>query len=177
VQALYDFLPVVAFFATLKLADIYVATGVLMVATVAVAVLQWLRRRTVSPMLLFSAGLGLLFGGLTLWFHNELFIKWKPTVLYALLAALLLASQLLSDKPILQKMLEQQLSADDRTWRTVNLSWALFFLALAAANLVFVYRFSTDAWAIWKLATLALTFVYAFASSLWLAQRAHQPKP
>jgi intracellular septation protein len=176
VQALYDFLPVVAFFATLKLADIYVATGVLMVATVAVAALQWLRKRAVSPMLLFSAGLGLVFGGLTLWFHNELFIKWKLTVLYALMGALLLASQVIGDKPIVQKMLEQQLTADARTWRTVNLSWALFFLAIAATNLVFVYRFSTSAWATWKLATFGLIFAFAFASSLWLARRADETK-
>lgn len=176
-QALYDFLPVVAFFVTLKLADVYAATAVLMLAAVVVAALEWFKKRQVSPMLLFSTGLALVFGGLTLYLHNELFIKWKPTVLYALLALVLLASQLFGGKPLIQKMLEEQLSTDARTWRTVNLGWVLFFLAMAGVNLVFVYRFSTDAWATWKIAALGVIALWAVASSLWLAQRAHETKP
>ena len=176
-QALYDFLPVLAFFVTLKLAGIYAATGVLMVAAVAVALVEWLRKRAISRMLLFSTALALVFGGLTLWLHNELFIKWKPTVLYGLLALLLLGSQVAGQKPLIQRMLEQQLVTDARTWRTLNVAWALFMLALAALNLVFAYRFSTDAWGTWKLATVGVVLAWAVLSGLWLAQRAHEPKP
>jgi intracellular septation protein len=171
-QALYDFIPVLAFFATFKLAGIYAATGVLLIATVVMTAAQWLRKGAVSPMLLVSAGLALVFGGLTLWLHNDLFIMWKPTVLYLLFAVALLLSQLVGDKPLVQKMLEQKLRTDARTWRITNLSWAVFFLVLAGVNLVFVYRFSRDAWATWKLATVGIVFVFALAQGAWLANRA-----
>ncbi len=170
-QALYDFLPVLAFFITLNLADVYVATGVLMAATVLVAAVQWLRTRHVSMMLLVSAGLALVFGGLTLYFHNELFIKWKLTVLNVLFAIVLLASQVLGGKPLMQRLMEPQIQADARTWRLMNTGWALFSLVIAAVNLVFVYHVSTLAWAKWKLAAIGLTVLYAFASSFWLAER------
>jgi intracellular septation protein len=171
-QALFDLFPVLAFFVTFKFAGIYPATGVLIVATIALTIGQWFRKGTVSPMLLVSAGLALLFGGLTLWLHNELFIMWKPTVLYVLFAAALLVSQLVGDKPLVQTLLEGKLHTDARTWRITNLSWALFFLVLAGVNLLFVYRFSRDAWATWKLATVGLVFLFALAQGAWLANRA-----
>ncbi len=171
-QALYDFLPVVAFFVTFKFADIYTATGVLMVATVALALQQWIAKRRISPMLLVSAGLGLLFGGLTLYFHNQLFIMWKPSILYVLLALACLASQVWSDKPLIQKMMEAQLKTDARTWRIANLTWAFFFLVLAAVNLVFVYRFSAEAWATWKIASFGVVFAFSLGLGMWLSGRA-----
>jgi intracellular septation protein len=171
-QALYDLFPVLAFFVAYKFAGIYVATGVLVVATLALVAMQWLRTRTVSRMVLISAGLVLLFGGATLLIHDELFIMWKPTVLYVLFAAALLLSQAFGDKPLVQRMLEKQLRTDDRTWRISNLSWALFFLVLAAINLVFVYRFSRDAWVNWKLGTIGIVFAFALAQGAWLSRRA-----
>ena len=171
-QALYDFLPIIAFFATFKFADIYAATAVLMVVTVAVAGMQWFQRRKVSPMLLVSASLALVFGGLTLYFHNQLFIMWKPTIVDFLFAVALLVSQFVGEEPLIQKMMGHALKTDARTWRIANTSWALFFLAAAAANLVFVYRFSVDAWATWKIASYVIMVVFALAVSVWLANRA-----
>jgi intracellular septation protein len=171
VQALYDFFPVLAFFVTFKFADIYTATGVLIVVTLVVAAMQWFRTRKISTMLLISTGLALVFGGLTLWLHNELFIMWKPTVVYLLFAAALIVSELTGPKPLVQRLLEERLRADARTWRITNLTWAAFFLLLAAVNLVFVYRFSRDAWVTWKLATVGVVFVFALAQGAWLATR------
>jgi intracellular septation protein len=172
VQALYDLLPVLAFFATFKFAGIYTATGVLVGATVLVALLQWVRTRRVSGMLMVSAALVLVFGGLTLWLHNDIFIMWKPTVVYLLFATALISSEFLGPKPLLQKLLEERLVADRRTWRIANLSWAVFFLVLAAVNLVFVYRFTRDAWVTWKLAAVGVVFVFALVQGAWLARRA-----
>lgn len=171
-QALYDLLPVLAFFATFKFAGIYPATGVLIAVTVGVALAQWLRERRVSPVLLVSAALALVFGGLTLYLHNQLFIMWKPTVIYLLFAAALIVSQFVGDKPLVQKMLDGKIKTDARTWRITNLAWAVFFLVLAAVNLVFVYRFSADAWATWKLATVGIVFLFALAQGAWLSSRA-----
>jgi intracellular septation protein len=183
-QALYDLLPVLAFFVAYKLADIYVATGVLIVATVLQVAIQWVRTRTVSKMVLISAGLVLVFGGATLLIHDELFIMWKPTVLYVLFALALLASQWFTAKPIVQRLLESQLTTDARTWRITNAGWAVFFLVLAAVNYVFVHGFThspdgsaaqkswESAWATWKLATIGVVFAFALLQGLWLSKRA-----
>jgi intracellular septation protein len=183
-QALYDLLPVLAFFVAYKLADIYVATGVLIAATVVQVAIQWLRTRTVSKMVLISAGLVLVFGGATLLIHDELFIMWKPTVLYVLFALALLASQWFTGKPIVQRLLEKQLTTDARTWRITNAGWAVFFLVLAAVNYLFVHGFThspdgsdaqkswESAWATWKLATIGVVFAFALAQGVWLSKRA-----
>jgi intracellular septation protein len=172
VQALYDFLPVAVFFVAFKFAGIYTATGVLMVATVAVAARQWFVKRAISPMLLVSSVLALGFGGLTLYFHNQLFIMWKPSILYTLLALACLASQLFGDQPLIQKMMGEHLKTDARTWRIANTVWACFFLLLAAVNLVFVYRFSADTWVTWKFASMGVIFVFSLGLGVWLAGRA-----
>jgi len=173
-QALTDFLPVLAFFVAFKFAGIFVATGVLIVASCAQIAYQWLTKRSVSRMTLVSAGLVLVLGGATLALKNELLIMWKPTVLYVAFALILIASQFVGDKPVVQRLLESQLKADARTWRLTNLSWAVFFLLLAGINLVFVYRFSQDAWANWKLATIGIVFAFAIAQAFWLAHRAER---
>ena len=173
-SALYDFLPVLAFFVAYKLAGIYVATAVLIAATVVQVSVQWIRKRTVSRVALISAGLVLVLGGATLWLHNELLIMWKPTVLYLALASVLLISQFTGGKPVIERLLESQLKTDARTWRITNLSWALFFLLLAGVNLVFVYYYR-DAWVSWKLATIGIVFVFALAQAFWLARHAERP--
>ena len=171
-QALSDFLPVLAFVIAYYVAGIYVATGVLIAATLAQVTLTWVRSRTVSKMMLISAALVLVLGGATLLLHNELLIMWKPTVLYTVLAMALLVSQYVGDKPLVERLLGHQLKTDARTWRITNLSWALFFLALAAVNLVFVYRYPLETWVRWKAATIGLVFAFAIVQALWLAGRA-----
>jgi intracellular septation protein len=173
--ALYDFLPVLAFFIAYNFAGIYVATGVLLVATLAQVAWQWYRTRTVSRIMLVSTALVVVLGGATLLLHNELLIMWKPTVLYAVLAIALLVSQYVGDKPIVERLLGAQLKTDARTWRLTNLSWALFFLVLAGVNLVFVYRFGLETWVRWKAATVGIVFVFAVAQAFWLAGRAEHP--
>src|SRR5262245_22170046 len=101
-QLLLDFLPVFAFFVAYRLADIYVATAVLIVAVLIQTAVSWLRHRKVSPMLLTTAVLVLVFGGLTLILHNATFIKWKPTIVYLLLAAAFAASHFMRGPTIVQ---------------------------------------------------------------------------
>src|SRR6185295_19389703 len=102
VAILLDFLPILAFFITLKLSDVYVATGVAVAATIAVAIYQYMTKGKVEPMMLVSCGLMLLFGGLTIALHDEVFVKWKPTVLELLLAIAFVVSRFVGDKPIAQ---------------------------------------------------------------------------
>ena len=172
VQALYDFLPVAAFFVTIVFADIYKATAVLMIATVAVAARQWYVKRSISKMLMFSSVLALVFGGLTLYFHNPLFIMWKPSILYVLLALACVGSQLFGDEPLIQKMMGEQLKTDARTWKIANLVWAGFFLLLAGVNLFFAYRFSATVWGTWKLVSFGVIFLFSLGLGMWLSGRA-----
>lgn len=189
-QALYDFLPLLAFFVAYRFAGgIYVATAVLLVATVLVVGVQWLRHRRVSRMALISAALALLFGGATLLIHDQLFIMWKPTVLYVLFAAGFLASQLFTSKPVVQRMLEQQIATDAASWRTLNLAWVAFFVLLACANYAFVHGFMQSvpgspeqkrwesSWVTWKFASIGVVVLFAFGQGLWLARRASEPDP
>ena len=175
-QLLFDFLPVIAFFVAYKLAGIYVATVVIIVATVLQVLVHWLRTRTLNPMHLVSAGLVLFFGGLTLLIHDPTFIKWKPTVLYWLFAAAFAFSQWrrFSDRPLVQRMLTAA-SADVtlslEQWRRLNWSWAGFFALLGAANLVVARNFDENTWVNFKLVLIGLMLVFMVAQGFWIASQ------
>lgn len=170
-SALYDFLPVLAFFIAYKYAGIYVGTQVLMAATALQLLVKYLRTRTLSKMMLYSGGLIFLFGAATLYFRNQLVLMWMPTVLYVSLAVAFGLSQL-SPPNIVERMLGEHLKTDAATWRIANISWVLFFLALACVNLVVAYRYGLGTWVGWKLAKVGIVFVFALAQAFWLARRA-----
>ena len=133
-QLLFDFLPVIAFFVAYKLADIYVATGVIIVASILQVSIYWLWKRRVNPMHLVSSGLVLVFGGLTLLIHDKSFIMWKPTVVNWLFAAAFLGSlwRRVSDRPLIQRMFGAaggELELGDTLWRRLNWMWIAFFAA------------------------------------------------
>lgn len=171
-QALYDLLPVLAFYAAFKVAGIYVATAVLMAITVAQVLVQWIRTRTVNKILLVFAALALVFGGLTLWIHDDRFIVWKPTVVYTLFGIAMLVSPLVADKPLIQMLLDKHLKTDARTWLITNTSWALLWFAIALGNAVFATRYSRDAWVNWHTAITPIVFLFGIVQALWLARRA-----
>jgi len=169
---LFDFLPILAFFVTLKFTDVYVATGVAVAATIAVAIYQRVKKGRVEPMTLVSAGLMVLFGGLTIALHDEVFVKWKPTVLQILLAVVFVASRFIGDKPIAQRLFGQVFEAERPVWLRVNDGLTLFFLAVGALNLAVAYNFSTDTWATFKLVGLiGLNLVAAFVAVWYLQKR------
>lgn len=148
---LFDIFPVLLFFAAFKFWGIYTATAVAIGATVAQVAWSWLRHRKVDNMLWVSLAIIVLFGGATLWLKDEAFIKWKPTVLYWLFAAILLGSALLFRKNLIRTMMEKQLTLPDPVWQKLNLSWALFFAVMGAANLYVAFHFPTESWVNFKL--------------------------
>lgn len=179
-QLLFDFLPVMAFFVAYKLADIYVATLVIIIATVLQVSVHWLRTRRVNPMHLVSAGLVLVFGGLTLAIHDAAFIMWKPTIVNWLFASAFLASQWrwFGGQPLVQRLMsasEAQLSLSPDQWRRLNAIWVAFFLVMGAAN-VYVFRhFDEATWVNFKLfGMLGLTFAFIVAQGLWIAAQARR---
>jgi intracellular septation protein len=112
-----------------------------------------------------------VFGGATIYFHNETFIKWKPTVLYWAFAAILLASQAIFGKNLIRLMMEKQLSLPDGVWQKVNFSWAAFFLLMGIVNVYVAYSFSTAAWVNFKLfGFTGMMIVFVVAQSLLLSK-------
>lgn len=171
-QFLIDLLPVIAFFVAYKLADIYVATGVLIVGVLLQTAVSWLRHRKVSGMLLTSAALVLVFGGLTLLVHDATFIKWKPTIVNWLFAAAFLVSQFTAGPTIVQRMLGENATLDAASWKRLNLMWVGFFLFAGTLNILVAYRYDEATWVNFKLfGLMGLTLVFALAQGVWIARR------
>ena len=168
---LFDLFPVILFFVAFKLSDIYVATGVAIVATFAQVGWLKLRGRRVDPMLWASLGIIVVFGGATLALHDETFIKWKPTILYWLFAVALAGAELAFGRNLMRTLLGDQLQLPDHAWRKLNWSWTGFFALMGAANLYVAYTFSTDAWVNFKLfGGMGLMFLFVLAQGLYLAK-------
>lgn len=171
-QLLFDFFPIIAFFVAYKLADIYVATGVIIVAVIVQAAIQWLRHRKISSMMLISGGMVLVFGGLTLWLHDEAFIKWKVTVVNGLLAAGFLLSHYLGERPIIERMMGESLQLAREGWLKLSWMWIAFFALLGSINLYIVYNFSTDIWVKFKLyGVIGMTLAFLAVQAVWLASK------
>jgi len=112
-----------------------------------------------------------ILGGATLLFRNEIFIKWKPTVVYWVLGTLFAASPLVTSKNLVQKMLEKSLTLPQKAWGTLNLSWVGFFFFMGFLNLFVVYRFDTDTWVNFKLfGTLGLTVAFVILQAFLVAK-------
>ena len=177
-QLLLDFLPVFAFFVAYLVADIYVATAVLIVAVLIQTAVSLIRHRKVSPMLLTSAVLVLIFGGLTLIVHDATFIKWKPTLVNLLFAAAFAASQFMRGPTIVQRMIGGNLKLASADWRRLNLMWIGFFLFAAAANLYVAYSFPEATWVKFKVfGLLGLTLIFVLLQGVWLSRRAAPDGP
>jgi intracellular septation protein len=170
-KLLIDFFPIILFFVAFKLAGIYVATGVAIVATI--AQIAWLRHSAgkVEPMQWVSLGVIVLFGGATIVAQNETFIKWKPTVLYWLMAGTLAAGQLFFKKNLLKSLMGSQLELPEAVWRVTNWSWIAFFGAMGVINLWVAYNFDTDAWVNFKLfGGLGLMALFVIGQALYLGR-------
>ena len=166
-----DYGPLLVFFAVNFLAHgpaiarIVMATVAFMAAMVVALIVSWVKTRHVSPMLLISAVLVIVFGGLTVWFHDERFIKMKPTFVYAIFAAVL-GFGLATGRPLLQSLLETAYPGLDAVgWRKLTRNWAIFFVAMACLNEAVWRSTTTDFWVGFKLwGAIPLTLLFALAN-------------
>ena len=170
-KLLIDLGPLLVFFLVNFLAPvpgpvkIFVATGAFMVAMVAAMLFSAIRYRSISPLLWFSGVMVVIMGGLTIWLHDEMFIKMKPTIYYALVAGLL-AFGLATGRPLLQRVLGSTYPGLDQTgWAKLTRNWALFFAFMALLNEAVWRNSSTQFWIGFKLwGALPLTFLFAAAN-------------
>jgi intracellular septation protein len=174
---LFDLFPVILFFIAFKVAGIYVATGVAIAATFAQIGWLKLRGRKVDAMLWISLAIIVVFGGATLAFQDETFIKWKPTVLYWLFAAVLAGGVLFFRRNLLRMLIGDKLEMPDEAWTKLNWSWVGFFAFMGVANLYVAYNFSTDAWVNFKLfGGMGLMFVFVLAQGAFLSRYIEEEK-
>ena len=169
----FDLFPVILFFIAFKFAGIYVATVVAMVATFAQIGWVWFKHRKVDTMLWVSLGVITIFGGMTLLFHDENFIKWKPTVLYWIFALTLGIGALVFKKNLIRTLLAGQLELPEPVWQRLNWSWFGFFVFMGFANLAVAFAFglSTDAWVNFKMfGGMGLMFVFVIVQGLFLSK-------
>jgi intracellular septation protein len=142
-------------------AGIFVATAVFMVAIVAALAISYALTRHLPTMALVSAVIVVVFGGATLIFQNETFIKMKPTIIYLLFAGTLFGG-LIFRKPLLAMVFDQMFHLTEEGWRKLTMRWALFFLALAVLNEIVWRTQSTDTWVTFKVfGVMPLTFIFA----------------
>jgi intracellular septation protein len=158
-----DYGPLAVFFGVYLKWGLMPATAALIAATVVALVISLIMVRRVPLMPLITAIVVGVFGGLTLWLHDDTFIKMKPTIVQAILGAILLGG-LVVGKPLLKPVMGTAWNMDEAGWRKLTLRFALFFLAMAVLN-EFVWRTqSTDFWVNFKVFGLfGLTMVFSLA--------------
>jgi intracellular septation protein len=179
-KTLFDLFPVLLFFGAYKLFDIYVATGVMMVATVLQSAYTYVRERSLPLMQKVTLIMVLAFGAVTLGLHDERFIKWKPTVLYACLAIGLAIAVFVLRKNFLRALLGSQLTLPDAMWHRLNLAWIGYCAFMAALNAYVVLNYSTEDWVNFKLWGYAFPLVFIIGQGLYIAPHmtlAEEPEP
>ena len=165
VKLLLELGPLALFFAVYSRLGIFAATGVLMAGVVVTLGVSYAVLRRIPVMPLVTAVIVLIFGSLTLFFHDETLIKIKPTALYLLFAAALFAGLALN-RPILKILFDGALHVTEEGWRKLTWRWAFFFIALAALNEI-VWRIqTTDVWVKFKtFGFMPLTLLFALAQA------------
>lgn len=168
---LNDLFPVILFFIAYKMYDFYVATAVIIVATLVQVGFNWFRHHKVEKMHLVTLLLVLLFGGLTLYLQDPLFLKWKPTVVNWLFGIVFIGSHFIGSKPLVERMMSKSVSLPGPVWTRLNIAWSLFFVAMGVINLYVAFNFSEDTWVNFKLfGMMGMTFLFIILQAFYLAR-------
>jgi len=173
-QILADYLPLILFFVAFKVAGIYWATGVAIAASV--VQIAWLASRgRVHATNWLSLVIIVVFGGATLLLQDETFIKWKPTVLYALFGLVLAVGKLAFRRDLIAVLLKD-LALPAGVWTGVTWSWTAFFAAMAVANWYVAFHFPTETWVNFKVwGGIGLFLVFAIAQGAVLSRYVTEP--
>jgi intracellular septation protein len=168
--------PLMSFFLGNWMAGIFWGTGIFMGATVVALLLSWLLTRRFAVMPLISAGFVAVFGILTLWLHDEIFIKVKVTLINALFGILLLGG-LFFGQTFLKLVMGEAIKMTEQGWRSLTIRWGIFFLCIALVNEVVWRSVSTDTWVNFKVALLPLDLVFALSQAPMMTKHMIQDDP
>ena len=171
----FDLLPVILFFVGFKLYGIFAATAIAIGTTLAMIVYSKIRHGKIEKMLLINGAIISVLGGITLLLHDQTYIMWKPTILYWLMAAILLVSNLFL-KNFIQQMMGKMINAPKPIWDKVNLVWVVFLILLGFLNLYVAFNYSLDAWVNFKLfGVTGMMFVFIIAQTVLLRKYLIEP--
>ena len=170
-KLLFDYFPIIIFFAAYKIWGVYVATAATMGACALQNLAYWFKNRRFEKLHLITLLSVLILGGFTLFFHNAIFIKWKPSIIYWLFAFALLVSHFFSHKNLLHRMLGDKIILPRHVWGNLNIAWSVFFIFLGGLNVYVIYHYDTNAWVNFKLfGTLGLTLLFTVLQAFYMAK-------
>ncbi|WGE66523.1 septation protein A [Actinobacillus equuli subsp. haemolyticus] len=168
-KQLLEFIPLILFFAVYKLYGVQQAAITLVIATVVQLIALQVLYKKIEKSQWIMGIFVVFFGILTAYFNDLNFLKWKVTIINGLFAAVLLVSQFVFKKPIIQMLLGKELTLPTQVWHNLNLGWAVFFIICMLLNIVISYYFSDDAWATFKtFGFTGLSLVAAIATGAYL---------
>jgi intracellular septation protein len=169
-QLLADYLPLILFFVAFKWQGIYVATAVAIAASIVQIAWLHFRRGRVEVIHWLSLAVIAIFGGATLALQDDTFIRWKPTVLYALFGVILAVGRLAFGKNLLAYLMKG-VTLPDPVWTRLTWAWVAFFAFMGIANLYVAYSYPLDVWVNFKVwGGIGLVFAFALAQGLWLSR-------
>lgn len=174
-QLFYEIFPVFLFFLAFKFYGIYVATVVGIVSTFMQLILTRIFSRKWDKKQMITLAIFLVFGGMTLYFHNPIFVKWKPTIIFWLFALVLLITQLFTHKPLIQRMMEGMLQDKGHIpatiWKRLNLMWTFFFSLMGGINIFIAYAYSDEIWVNFKFYGItAALLIFSVLQALYLSR-------
>ena len=177
-----DFFPALAFLIALFVPEnreesVYLATKVLIVATVLQVIISWIMTRRIEKQYIIILAVVLVLGTATLLLRDERFIKWKPTVIFWVFALTCLASEFIGQKNIAQRFMSSMFDAPQPIWLRVNISFVLFFLSLGLINLFVAYNFDTETWAFFKVfGFMGINFIFILLLVVYLHKYMIEPE-
>lgn len=153
------------------MAGIYAATLGAMLAAVAQVGVFWWRHRSFEMMQIITLVVILVLGAATLFFHNPMFIKWKPTIINWAFAFIFTFLPLLTKRTLVEILLSHKIKLPQHVWQNLNTSWIAFFLIIGSINVVVIYNYSTETWVNFKLfGMLALSILFVIGQAFYLAK-------
>ena len=174
---LFDFFPILLFFLAYKIYGIYVATAVAIAASFVQVGFHYAKHKRVENSHLITLVILVLFGGATLLLQDEMFIKWKPSVVNWIFAIAFLGSQFIGNKTIIERMMSKSVTLPASIWLRLNMSWVIFFISLGLINLYVVYNFDTDTWVDFKLfGMMGLTVLFIIAQAIYMSRHIEPAK-
>lgn len=165
----FEFLPILLFFVAFKFYDIYVATAVAIFASVVQVVFLYAKNRTVEKGPLITMVLLVVMGGATIIFHDDTFIKWKPSVLNWIFGLVFIGSFWVGKTNMCQKLMGKQIDLPNAVWANLNWAWGIFFIFSGFLNIFVAYNYDLDTWVNFKLfGLLGLTLLFIIAQGVYL---------
>jgi intracellular septation protein len=168
-KQLLDFIPLILFFATFKLLGIFPATAILIVASLCLYGYIWFRDGKLERNHIIILVITLIAGGMTLYFHDVTFLKWKASIVYWLIGSFFLGSHFYGNQLAVQRLMGQAMELPATVWTRLNIAWTVFFFGMGALSLYIAFHFSTDIWVDFKsIGSLGLTFLFVIGQMFFI---------